>query len=875
MPKGFISHYDFRHKPIACYCDDGHYKTASLEGSKSSITLAASWLLWERLSKIIKPKKRYRKKGIVFIVFGGLYGGWLSSLPAYAQTLSVRTDGVTDTTIIGSRDCSADCIITGDSRSGSNLFHSFEKFSLADGVTATFDDEGATNIFANVSDEISIINGRLSVTGPGSANLFLLNRHGIIFGANAALSIAGSFVASTAENVAFSDGLQFGARNISEPLLTVSTPIGAPVGLQFGSHPGEITNYSQAGLSGVPSFFPKPAGQPVGQPIGLEVSAGQTLALVGSQINLAGGSLTAKSGRIELGSVAADSLVSVSSNLHMGLHMGYENVSKLADVQLTQSAQIDVSGDRGFVSIRSRNLSLADDSLISNQIVGAELPGSIELIADETIELDSSAIYFFRTLGTFGEGVALDIAANRLVLKNGSLLLGATLSGLGDAGNITISALDSVALFGASRETTNYITASSNSSGAGGDITINTRRLWVSDGSQIESVAGSTGEGGDIVINATNSVEVRGQAPISTAPAARRLLTFVGLDFEHAATEPSVSRISATSGLAEVDSAQSTSRGGSLTVNTGLLSMSDRAQVTVGSFGRGDSGDLKINAHSVRLDSGAQLSAAANLANGGNLRLEGLETLILRRGSSLSTSAGVGDGGNIWIDADFVIAQAFEDSDIVAKATGGRSGNIIVDTFGVYGIAPRRAIANNGTSDIDASSEFGVSGTTAITQVPSAMALGLPLLTAQPLDVSTTVTHQCGASGNSFIVSARGGVPLAPASAVAINSPLVDLGDEAMGLGYRAIGAMNSEEHLEESSTPAIAVSTVAETGAIETGAIETVVTETRLAETVVDDPSWVEARSWHTDESGQVVLSAQPKQSSDVSFVTPGYCAG
>ncbi|MGB3573887.1 MAG: hypothetical protein WBA01_17760, partial [Phormidesmis sp.] len=295
---------------------------------------------------------------------------------------------------------------------------------------------------------------------------------------------------------------------------------------------------------------------------------------------------------------------------------------------------------------------------------------------------------------------------------------------------------------------------------------------------------------------------------------------------------------------------------------TGVLSISDRAQVTVGSFGRGDSGDLNINARSVRLDSGAQLSAAANLANGGNLRLAGLETLILRRGSSLSTSAGVGDGGNIWIDADFVIAQAFEDSDIVAKATGGRSGNIIVDTFGVYGIAPRRAIANNGTSDIDASSEFGVSGTTAITQVPSAMALGRPLLTAQPLDVSTTVTHQCGASGNSFVVSARGGVPIAPASAVAMNSPLVDLGDEAVDLGSRGSRATSAidSEHLEESSTPANAVSTEV---------------ETVMAETVTNSPNWVEARSWYTDEGGKVVLSAQPERSSDVSLATPGYCAG
>ncbi len=856
MFKDFICHYDVCHKLADFTCDIYHCNLVTLEHSKQYLGVltkpVACLLFWKRLSKTLKYKKKYGKKILVSILCGGLYGGWYCSLPTYAQALSIRSDGFTDTTITDSHDCSADCVITGSSRSGRNLFHSFEKFSLAEGVTATFIDGGATNIFASVSDEVSIINGRLAVTGPGSANLFLLNHHGIVFGSNAALSIAGSFVASTAENVVFSDGLQFGTSNVSDPLLTVSTPVGAPVGLQFGSSSGKITNYSQAGLSDGLNHFAEPTGRPARQPVGLAVPAGQTLALLGSQINLAGGSLTAKSGRIEVASVAANSLVSVSS----ALHMGYENVVEFADVHLSQAAQIDVSGNQGSVSIYGHHLLLADDSSIFNQITGSELPGLIALAADGTIELDSSAIYFSRTLGPFGSGVALNISADRLILKNGSLLLGATLSGLGDAGNITINALDSVELFGASRRTTNYITASSNSEGAGGDITINTQRLRVDDGSQIESVAGSTGKGGDIAINATDSVEVRGEAPISTDPAARRLLTFVGLDFEPAATEPSASRISATSGLAEVDSTQSTGRGGSLAVNTGVLSIGDEAQVTVGSFGRGDSGDLEINARSVWLDNSAQISAAADLTNGngGNLRLEGLETLILRRGSRLSTSAGMGNGGNIWIDADFVIAQLFEDSDIVAKASGGRSGNITIDTFGVYGIAPRGAIANNGTSDIDASSEFGVSGTTAITQVPSAAAFARPLTPAHPLDVSTTVTHQCGASGNRFVVSSRGGIPISPASAVAMTAPLVDLGGETVDLEDSAISGVDSDRLEENLTNTSATVSAV---------------------EAIADSPNWVEARSWHTDENGQVVLSTQPGQMSDVSFETSSYCAG
>ncbi len=805
----------------------------------------------ERCRKRRRRKRSYRKELFASTVFGWLWGG-IYSIPTYAQisqaqipqaqisqaqTLNVYADGSTDTVITGSHDCSTDCIITGTSRSGDSLFHSFDKFSLAEGATATFKDNGATNIFARVLNEVSMINGTLAVTGSGRANFFLLNRHGIIFGPNAALSTAGSFVASTAENMIFSNGSQFGATNTgyssSDSLLTVSTPVGAPVGLQFGAHPGDITNYSQASSLVASNPFPLP--------VGLQVRADQTLALLGSGINLAGGNLTARSGQIEIGSVTANSLVSVSPSLHMG----YETVPEFSDVRITQAAQIDVGGDRGFVSIYGRSLFLEDDSSIYNQITASESPGSIELFADETIELDSSAIYFSRTFGNLGEGVALDISTNRLVLKNGSLLLGATLSGMGDGGNITINALESVALIGASRRTTNYITASSNSDGAGGDVAINTRRLFVSDGSQIESIAGSAGEGGDIAINATDLVEVSGEAPPWTASAANRLLTVVGLDLESTATEPSVSRISATSGLAEINSAQSTAPGGSLTINTEKLSIRDKAQITVGSFGSGDSGNLEINARSVRLDNGAQLSAAANLADGGNLRLVGLDTLILRRGSSISTSAGMGDGGNLWIDADFVVAQAFEDSDIVAKATGGQSGNITIDTSGVYGIVPRKAIANNGTSDIDASSEFGVSGITAITQVTSTAAINSPILTARPLDISATVIYQCGASGNSFVVSARGGVPLTPAGAVAMTAPIVDLGGDLED-GY----SMDSDRIAEDSASALSAT----------------------LA---ADNPSWVEAQSWYTDERGQIVLSTQPQQNNDVSFSTVGHCSG
>src|SRR3954447_21346512 len=110
-------------------------------------------------------------------------------------------------------------------RRGDNLFHSFEKFGIATGQTATFTGPGTIkNVISRVTGgEVSNIDGKLAST-VGQADLYFLNPAGVMFGPNAKLNVPGSFHVSTAHELRFADGARFSAVDKTGSGLTVATP---------------------------------------------------------------------------------------------------------------------------------------------------------------------------------------------------------------------------------------------------------------------------------------------------------------------------------------------------------------------------------------------------------------------------------------------------------------------------------------------------------------------------------------------------------------------------------------------------------------------------------------------------------------------------
>ena len=174
-------------------------------------------------------------------------------------------------------------------RRGDNLFHSFEKFGIATGQSATFTGPGAIrNVISRVTGgDVSNIDGTLA-SRVGQANLYFLNPAGVIFGPNAKLDVPGSFHVSTAHELRFADGARFSAIDKVSSGLTVAPPEA------FG-------------------LLDRPPGRIAVDQSQLRLKPRKTLSLVGGDIDIGGpyGFIAVEGGTINLAAAASAGQVRV------------------------------------------------------------------------------------------------------------------------------------------------------------------------------------------------------------------------------------------------------------------------------------------------------------------------------------------------------------------------------------------------------------------------------------------------------------------------------------------------------------------------------------------------------------------------------------
>lgn len=504
--------------------------------------------------------------------------------------------------------------IDGGARRGGNLFHSFSQFSIPTGGSAYFNNAAdVQNIFSRVTGRsISNIDGLIRANG--TANLFLLNPNGILFGPNASLNIGGAFVATTATAIGFPNGEVFSS-DATQPL------------------PSQLLTVNPNAF-----FFNQPTPQPIidrstFDGMGLQVLPKQNLLLVGGPVQLDNGRIASPGSYVELGSVGGVGTVNLAT-AGEDWQLTIPDTVMRADVALINNSRINVlAGDGGSIAIAARNLLLNNGSRLRVGIdaglgfVGAQA-GGIQIDATETIKLIDGATIRIEVLpGGQGNVGDMTITTGSLFLTGNSRLI-AAVSGQGNVGRVTINARDTVSFTGNSSV---LGTVQPTGIGSNGGISITTGSFALKEGSQLIFSTSGQGNAGNITIHARDRVSVDGES----------------LDDGNASTI--FSRVD-PSGVGQ---------GGNVTITTGSLSLTNGGAVNTATDGQGNAGSVTIQARDF-------------------VQIRGTASVITDNRSGVFTTAtegSVGDGGDVTITTGSlsVSEQARIITDVRSR---GKAGNI-------------------------------------------------------------------------------------------------------------------------------------------------------------------------------------------------------
>jgi filamentous hemagglutinin family protein len=556
-------------------------------------------------------------------------------------------------------------LVTGGTRpqNGQNLFHSFQEFNIQTGRGVYFDNPaGVQNIFSRVTgNDRSDIQGTLGVNG--SANLYLINPNGIIFGTNSALDLQGSFIATTANAVQFGSTGLFNASNPgSSNLLTIDPS----VFIFSGQQPQPIVNHAVNGFSFLQN-------QPV---VGLQVLKGQSLLLIGGNVQMEGGILQAPGGRVELGGLSRPGTIGLNKvNGELGLQFlegeGRSDISLIRS-SLGESIINVTSGNGGSITINARNVNILDGSKLEAGIVSGlgtvnSRSGDISVNATELVQIEGSGgISNTIQTGATGNAGTTTINAGSLSVKNGAQLDSST-SGTGDGGNVSLTVRDTTTFDGVQGLNIRSFAGSIvdlNARGNGGTLTVNTGTLNVLNGAALSSTTFSTGDAGNINLTVRNTATFDGVGN-NTFP------SFVG------------SRVAP----------DAVGKGGTLTMTVGTLNVTNGAQLNSSTFGIGDAGNINLTVRNTAtfdgvgsngLSSTAESKTGPNTVGKGGTLTVNAGALTVTNGAVLtSNTSGTGDAGNITLTVDGVATFDGVGKNGFSSAVGSQ---VALDAVGKGGI---------------------------------------------------------------------------------------------------------------------------------------------------------------------------------------------
>jgi filamentous hemagglutinin family protein len=476
------------------------------------------------------------------------------NLPAQSQTYTPSNrppvaDPSLGTTVSGSNNTFT---VNGGSTKGQTLFHSFTDFSVPTNGRVNFTNPtGNRDIITRVTgNSFSDINGIVNTNG---ANFFLINPNGITFGTGAQLNVGRAFVGTTANGINLVDAggrtFTFGTnRSGDTPLLSVAPNVLFNVAsLNMGAGSGAINNFGTLQTTNTSQYF----------------------GLIGGNVNVNGGKIIAPGGRVDLGGLSTDGVVSVNSE---GLVFNSTTPVR-SNVTITNGSSVSVRANQ--------TLNPVDPVFFLN----TTSPGSSINISANRIEVSKSGERFKSTTGDGQINQALGGLDAGLEVNSGAKT--------GTIGNISLNATGDILIQRAAL----FNLVRSGTQGTGGGIKLVGNNITVTDSAEISADLYGSGRGGDVDIRALGNFSL---------------------------VEPSPTGIIDRPAFAESVIAASTygvGNSGKVTIAAGGNAVvSDRNTIasTVEETGIGDSSGIKIDAGTLQVLNGGEIltSAAPSTTNG-------------------------------------------------------------------------------------------------------------------------------------------------------------------------------------------------------------------------------------------------------------------
>ncbi|MBK1693595.1 hypothetical protein CKO09_02415 [Chromatium weissei] len=527
---------------------------------------------------------------------------------------------------------------------GTNLFHSFQTFDIPTGHSATFTgSDKIQNVISRVTGgKTSNIDGQLR-SKVGKADVYLINPSGVVMGPNASVDVPAALHLSTADEVRFSDGSRYSARDSARSSLTIATPE------SFG--------------------FLSP------QPAKLIVNGSQLKVNTGKSMTLTGGDIEITSSSVEKPAklTAPGGAIRIETGGKTGKTVAINKPSeKPSDGQLTvKNARIDTSGDGGgLIAVRAGSVELKNTNLVADNL-GATTPvGGIDLSIANALVLSASRIQSNSFANGASGGIRIQ-AGDLAIRQDGAETLTGIVSEVepeatGSAGGITITVdglLEMHELVGIESSTFGY--------GNGGAITINTNELLMNGeglhlfyrgadfiaGIASEVAPNASGNAGNVTITVANTLSVLNSGSLSSSTLGLGNAGMLNVRADKLSLNGAEAFLGSAAGTG------STGQAGNMTVTVNdLIEVLNGALILSGTFGDSNAGSLFIFAKDMRIGgcyafgycSGMTSNAYPNSTGSAgtiNLTLSGL--LEVFDGAAITTnSMGAGNAGIINVMAE-------------------------------------------------------------------------------------------------------------------------------------------------------------------------------------------------------------------------------